>query len=344
MHSQAATTETIPMVKANGEGLDAPNLALDNSKVVPKERGIVTEVQAKSMERVDENVGNQTTSFGPWMLVSKNQPSTHTPKHFEGKEEKLKLPSQEGRSKKTQNGKTPSILKYNLFAIQSKGVSKTRMERKEAGSQSFEAVVNKGKEVDSSPSPAAKNWKEDDYCHSINLIRQAQFMIGGDKLGLEGLPYVQTYLPSKEDIRTANKINRNMGDVGTTSNPPTPEQWLMHTLLWFLSRFLPWWSKLSFNSSRLVLLCSVVFFCSRRSETCALLRVLKPLLCSAVVPCSILSGKSTTLRRSPLSLKPLASASVLSISSSIVVVEVSSSIMSKDKDFTDLSLTFKYLL
>ncbi|XLR28014.1 hypothetical protein S83_055914 [Arachis hypogaea] len=121
------------------------------------------------------------------------------------------------------------------------------MERKEAGSQSFEAVVNKGKEVDSSPSPAAKNWKEDDYCHSINLIRQAQFMIGGDKLGLEGLPYVQTYLPSKEDIRTANKINRNMGDVGTTSNPPTPEQWLMHTLLWFLSRFLPWWSKLSFN-------------------------------------------------------------------------------------------------
>ncbi|XP_016206877.1 uncharacterized protein LOC107647304 [Arachis ipaensis] len=73
MHSQAATTETIPMVKANGEGLDAPNLALDNSKVVPKERGIVTEVQAKSMERVDENVGNQTTSFGPWMLVSKNQ-------------------------------------------------------------------------------------------------------------------------------------------------------------------------------------------------------------------------------------------------------------------------------
>ncbi|RYR04737.1 hypothetical protein Ahy_B06g084517 [Arachis hypogaea] len=193
------------MVKANGEGLDAPNLALDNSKVVPKERGIVTEVQAKSMERVDENVGNQTTSFGPWMLVSKNQ----------------------------RRG--------------SKGVSKTRMERKEAGSQSFEAVVNKGKEVDSSPSPAAKNWKEDDYCHSINLIRQAQFMIGGDKLGLEGLPYVQTYLPSKEDIRTANKINRNMGDVGTTSNPPTPEQWLMHTLLWFLSRFLPWWSKLSFN-------------------------------------------------------------------------------------------------
>ncbi|RYR27485.1 hypothetical protein Ahy_B01g051510 isoform A [Arachis hypogaea] len=69
------------------------------------------------------------------------------------------------------------------------------------------------------------------------------------------------------------------------------------------------------------MLCSIVFFCSRRSETCALLRVLKPLLCSAVVPCSILSGKSTTLRRSPLSLKPLTSASVLSISSSIVVVE-----------------------
>ncbi|XLQ99719.1 hypothetical protein S83_065918, partial [Arachis hypogaea] len=73
--------------------------------------------------------------------------------------------------------------------------------------------------------------------------------------------------------------------------------------------------------SRLVLLCSVVFFCSRRSETCALLRVLKPLLCSTVVPCSILSGKSTTLRCSPLSLKPFASASALSISSSIVVVE-----------------------
>ncbi|QHO20274.1 Pyruvate decarboxylase [Arachis hypogaea] len=79
--------------------------------------------------------------------------------------------------------------------------------------------------------------------------------------------------------------------------------------------------RLCLALSRLVLLCSVVFFCSRRSETCALLRVLKPLLCSAVVPCSILSGKSTTLRRSPLSLKPLASASVLSISSSIVVVE-----------------------
>ncbi|XLT63086.1 hypothetical protein HN873_019610 [Arachis hypogaea] len=97
-----------------------------------------------------------------------------------------------------------------------------RMERKEEESQSFEVTVNKGKEVDSSPSPAAKNRKEDDYWHSIKLIRQAQFMTGGDKLGLEGLPYVQTYLPSKEDTRAANKVNRNMGDVGTTSNPPDP--------------------------------------------------------------------------------------------------------------------------
>ncbi|RYR54220.1 hypothetical protein Ahy_A06g029483 isoform A [Arachis hypogaea] len=191
MHPQEAMTETIPMVKANGEGLDAPNLALNNSEVVPEERGIVTA-------------------------------STHTPKHFEGKKEKLKLPSQEGRSKKTQTGKTLSILKSNPFAIQSKGVSKMRMERKEEESQSFEVTVNKGKEVDSSPSPAAKNRKEDDYWHSIKLIRQAQFMTGGDKLGLEGLPYVQTYLPSKEDTRAANKVNRNMGDVGTTSNPPDP--------------------------------------------------------------------------------------------------------------------------
>ncbi|QHO08036.1 hypothetical protein S83_018647 [Arachis hypogaea] len=39
--------------------------------------------------------------------------------------------------------------------------------------------------------------------------------------------------------------------------------------------------------------------------------VLKLLLYSAVVPCSVLSGKSITLRRSPLSLKPLASYSIL---------------------------------
>ncbi|QHO14150.1 uncharacterized protein LOC110262665 [Arachis ipaensis] len=205
MQPQAATTKTIPMVKANGEGLDAANLAPDNLEVFPEESGIVTEVQAKSTGRIDDNVGNQTTSFGPWMLVSKNQckgarpkqgsgpgpkvqvqldsrfnllgneepkdqitpdlgniASTHTPKHFEGKEEKLKLSSQEGRSKKTQTGKTPSILKSNVFAVQSKEVSKMQMERKEAGRQSFEAVVNKGKEVDSSPSPATKNRNEDD--------------------------------------------------------------------------------------------------------------------------------------------------------------------------------------
>ncbi|KAL4317481.1 hypothetical protein AHAS_Ahas15G0389400 [Arachis hypogaea] len=221
------------MVKANGEGLDAANLAPDNLEVFPEESGIVTEVQAKSTGRIDDNVGNQTTSFGPWMLVSKNQckgarpkqgsgpgpkvqvqldsrfnllgneepkdqitpdlgniASTHTPKHFEGKEEKLKLSSQEGRSKKTQTGKTPSILKSNVFAVQSKEVSKMQMERKEAGRQSFEAV--------------------------------AQFDSRGDKLGLEGLPYVETYLPSKEDIRATNKVNRNMGDMDTASNPPNP--------------------------------------------------------------------------------------------------------------------------
>ncbi|XLT03267.1 hypothetical protein HN51_052618, partial [Arachis hypogaea] len=58
------------------------------------------------------------------------------------------------------------------------------------------------------------------------------------------------------------------------------------------------------------LLCFAVFICSRRSETSALVGVLKPLLCSAVVPCSVLSEKSITLRRSP-HLKPLASYSIL---------------------------------
>ncbi|XLR30591.1 hypothetical protein HN51_050467, partial [Arachis hypogaea] len=59
------------------------------------------------------------------------------------------------------------------------------------------------------------------------------------------------------------------------------------------------------------LLCFAVFICSCRSETSALVGVLKPLLCSAVVPCSVVSSKSRTIRRSPLSLKPLASYSIL---------------------------------
>ncbi|XLT80080.1 hypothetical protein HN873_001833 [Arachis hypogaea] len=51
-------------------------------------------------------------------------------------------------------------------------------------------------------------------------------------------------------------------------------------------------------------------FCSA-SPSLSARAVLKPLPCSVVVPCSVLSGKSITLRRSPLSLKPLASHSIL---------------------------------
>ncbi|XLR21850.1 hypothetical protein S83_014580 [Arachis hypogaea] len=69
-------------------------------------------------------------------------------------------------------------------------------------------------------------------------------MTGGDKLGLEGLPYVQAYLPSKEDIRPANKVNRNMGDMGTTSNPPDPGAMVdAHSPVVSIS-VSPWWSKL----------------------------------------------------------------------------------------------------
>ncbi|XLT38640.1 hypothetical protein HN873_069932, partial [Arachis hypogaea] len=51
-------------------------------------------------------------------------------------------------------------------------------------------------------------------------------------------------------------------------------------------------------------------FCSA-SLSLSARAILKPLLYSAVVPCSVLSGKSTTLRRPRLSLKPLASHSIL---------------------------------
>ncbi|KAL4294092.1 hypothetical protein AHAS_Ahas18G0193500 [Arachis hypogaea] len=59
------------------------------------------------------------------------------------------------------------------------------------------------------------------------------------------------------------------------------------------------------------LLCSVVFIFSGHFETSTLVGIQKPLLCSAVVPCSVLSGKLTTIHRSHLSLKPLASHSIL---------------------------------
>ncbi|QHO40248.1 hypothetical protein S83_014579 [Arachis hypogaea] len=66
-----------------------------------------------------------------------NIASTHTPKHFEGNEEKLKLSSQEGRSKKTQTGKTPSILKSNLFVVQSKGGVKNANGKEESRESKF---------------------------------------------------------------------------------------------------------------------------------------------------------------------------------------------------------------
>ncbi|KAL4330327.1 hypothetical protein AHAS_Ahas13G0389000 [Arachis hypogaea] len=86
----------------------------------------------------------------------------------------------------------------------------------------MEVEVCKSKVVATTSSHDKHNRKKDNYWESIELIKQKNFMAGGDGLGMERLPFVQTYLPLKEAIMIASNSNSGVPVVGMVVNPLDP--------------------------------------------------------------------------------------------------------------------------